>query len=120
MADLSFFVLRRWAVARCPVPVVVVRPDDKVRESLERRLQDSKRGRSYVSLLSPQDREKHLVTSGAFGAALERTVTAPAAGDRENENQGGRVETADGEKSSKKEKKKKDKGKEFKRFGTFS
>jgi len=114
--------ISKWAVARCPVPVVVVRPDDKVRESLERRLQDSKRGRSYVSLLSPQEREKHLVSTGAFGAALERTVTAPAAGDRENENQGGRVETADGgkEREGKKEKKKKDKGKEFKRFGTFS
>ncbi|GAA6019825.1 hypothetical protein JCM11491_000285 [Sporobolomyces phaffii] len=115
--------ISKWAVARCPVPVVVVRPDDKVRESLERRLQDSKRGRSYVSLLSPQERERYLTTSGAFGASLERTVTAPEAGDRESENQGGRVEFADATKSDKKggeKKKKKDKGKEFKRFGTFS
>ncbi|GAA5967331.1 hypothetical protein JCM3765_005603 [Sporobolomyces pararoseus] len=116
--------ISKWAVARCPVPVVVVRPDDKVRESLERRLQDSKRGRSYVSLLSPEERERYLTTSGAFGAALERTVTAPAAGDREDDNQGGRVEFADGTKQGGKKdaekKKKKDKGKEFKRFGTFS
>ncbi|GAA5934238.1 universal stress protein [Sporobolomyces koalae] len=116
--------ISRWAVARSPVPVVVVRPDDKVRESLERRLQDSKRGRSYVSLLSPEERERFLATSGAFGAALERTSTAPAAGDRDDENQGGRVEfNESGSKSGKKEdakKKKKDKGKEFKRFGTFS
>lgn len=117
--------ISKWAVARCPVPVVVVRPDDKVRESLERRLQDSKRGRSYVSLLSPQERERYLTTSGAFGAALERTSTAPAAGDREmDENEGGRVEVADGPSTSgkkeAKDKKKKDKGKEFKRFGTFS
>ncbi|GAA5853685.1 hypothetical protein JCM3766R1_000590 [Sporobolomyces carnicolor] len=117
--------ISKWAVARCPVPVVVVRPDDKVRESLERRLQDSKRGRSYVSLLSPEERERYLTTSGAFGAALERTVTAPAAGDREDDNQGGRVDFVDGTKGSgkkdaEKKKKKKDKGKEFKRFGTFS
>ncbi|GAA6063215.1 hypothetical protein JCM10212_002437 [Sporobolomyces blumeae] len=115
--------ISRWAVARCPVPVVVVRPDDKVRETLERRLQDSKRGRSYVSLLSPKEREQYLSTSGAFGAALERTVTAPAAGDRDDDKQGGRVEFADGTKEGKKDgdkKKKKDKGKEFKRFGTFS
>lgn len=87
-------------------------------------MQDSKRGRSYVSLLSPEERERYLTTSGAFGAALERTVTAPAAGDREDDNQGGRVDFVDGTKGSGKKdaekKKKKDKGKEFKRFGTFS
>ncbi|GAA5960458.1 hypothetical protein JCM21900_003603 [Sporobolomyces salmonicolor] len=114
--------ISKWAVARSPVPVVVVRPDDKVREALERRLQDSKRGRSYVSLLSPEEREKYLATSGAFGAVLERTVTAPSAGDREGEEggrgrsgeNGGKAEKAD------EKKKKKDKGKEMKRFGTFS
>ncbi|KAL7339412.1 hypothetical protein BJY59DRAFT_760747 [Rhodotorula toruloides] len=50
--------ISRWAVARSPVPVVVVRPDDKVREGLERRLQDQKRGRSYVSLLSEKERKQ--------------------------------------------------------------
>ncbi|GAA5905302.1 hypothetical protein JCM5296_001436 [Sporobolomyces johnsonii] len=115
--------ISKWAVARSPVPVVVVRPDDKVREALERRLQDSKRGRSYVSLLSPEEREKYLATSGAFGAALERTVTAPSAADREGEEGGrGRSGASEGDKAEKADgkKKKKDKGKEMKRFGTFS
>ncbi|BGP18300.1 hypothetical protein JCM10213v2_006363 [Rhodosporidiobolus nylandii] len=116
--------ISRWAVARSPVPVVVVRPDDKVREALSRRLQDSKRGRSYVSLLSSDEQARLSASTAALsvssspatnGAPLERTVTAPEDEDRGRD---GRVGFAAGTKDG--GKKKKDKGKEFKRFGTFS
>ncbi|BGP41911.1 hypothetical protein JCM10449v2_005906 [Rhodotorula kratochvilovae] len=121
-----------WAVARSPVPVVVVRPDAKVREALERRLQDHKRGRSYVSLLSEAEQRRALpspaptpmTAAASAGAPLERTVTAPEAGEREEEpaakgsSGGGGLKVAFG--LGTKDKKKKDKGKEFKRFGTFS
>ncbi|GAA6050609.1 hypothetical protein JCM3770_001486 [Rhodotorula araucariae] len=139
--------ISRWAVARSPVPVVVVRPDAKVREALERRLQDPKRGRSYVSLLSDAEQRRAVppslspaVTGAGGGSPLERTVTAPEAGqgdeDDDNDDAGAAVSrsatTASGagggggglkaafglgtrDKGSKK-----DKGKEFKRFGTFS
>ncbi|GAA5874407.1 hypothetical protein JCM8547_005390 [Rhodosporidiobolus lusitaniae] len=122
--------ISRWAVARSPIPVVVVRPDDKVRETLNRRLQDSKRGRSYVSLLSSEEQARHAATLGAsgvsFGQPLERTVTAPEAGEEREEKgsgggekKGGGIGWALGTKDDG-GKKKKDKGKEFKRFGTFS
>ncbi|BGP50075.1 hypothetical protein JCM10450v2_005984 [Rhodotorula kratochvilovae] len=124
--------ISRWAVARSPVPVVVVRPDAKVREALERRLQDHKRGRSYVSLLSEAEQRRALpspaptpmTAAASAGAPLERTVTAPEAGEREEEpaakgsSGGGGLKVAFG--LGTKDKKKKDKGKEFKRFGTFS
>ncbi|GAA6004177.1 hypothetical protein JCM10207_002467 [Rhodosporidiobolus poonsookiae] len=121
--------ISRWAVARSPVPVVVVRPDDKVREALSRRLQDSKRGRSYVSLLSPSEQARstaHTASALAVsGAPLERTVTAPEAGEddpsdggRQKEGGGGKgVGWALGTKGG--DSKKKDKGKQFKRFGTI-
>lgn len=175
----------RWAVARSPVPVVVVRPDDKVREGLERRLGDSKRGRSYVSLLTEAERKRLLppsrsslssllmplgptttrqlapsnnnnaTTAANSGAPLERTVTAPEASERSSVRNGGRddddesgsdedddegalarkrAQMAAANKNSGSSsssgggfraafgfgKKKKDKGKEFKKFGTFS
>ncbi|GJN92914.1 hypothetical protein Rhopal_005956-T1 [Rhodotorula paludigena] len=102
--------ISRWAVARSPVPVVVVRPDDKVREGLERRMQDSKRGRSYVSLLTEEERRALLpristqpasgpngakaglqpsAASAADGAPLERTLTAPEAGHAPSGKSGG-------------------------------
>ncbi|GAA5903263.1 hypothetical protein JCM6882_008121 [Rhodosporidiobolus microsporus] len=147
--------ISRWAVARSPIPVVVVRPDDKVRETLSRRLQDPKRGRSYVSLLSREEQARlaahHSATLsalGANGAPLERTVTAPEAGEeaaagspasgggRASIETGGSSSSGGGEKSGgggglgskigwalgtkDSSGKKKDKGKEFKRFGTFS
>ncbi|GAA5864904.1 hypothetical protein JCM3774_004267 [Rhodotorula dairenensis] len=177
--------ISRWAVARSPVPVVVVRPDDKVREGLERRLGDSKRGRSYVSLLTEEERKRLLPPSGSSlssllsplspattrqlppappsranaaatsGAPLERTVTAPEASERSDRRGGGggggnmsesdddddddalarkRAQLAasknNGSSSSSHGgglraalgfgRKKKDKGKEFKKFGTFS
>ncbi|GAA5993289.1 hypothetical protein JCM11641_001120 [Rhodosporidiobolus odoratus] len=112
--------ISRWAVARSPIPVVVVRPDDKVREALSRRLQDSKRGRSYVSLLSSDEQARLAVPSQdsilATGALLERTVTAPEADAADGAK---KIEFASGTKGGEKGKKK-DKGKEFKRFGTFS
>lgn len=168
---------RRWAVARSPVPVVVVRPDDKVREGLERRLGDSKRGRSYVALLTEEERKRLLPPSetsissllsplspavtrqlppaptsktGANGAPLERIVTAPEASERssvrggdesdseDEDAQRRRVQFAEAKKGSNAAgggssstggglmaalgfgKKKKDKGKQFKKFGTFS
>ncbi|GAA5977833.1 hypothetical protein JCM10908_005114 [Rhodotorula pacifica] len=114
--------ISRWAVARSPVPVVVVRPDDKVREGLERRLGDSKRGRSYVSLLTEEERKRFLPPSGSSlssllsplspvstrhlapghasavssalsGAPLERTVTAPEASERSDRGGGGDSES---------------------------
>ncbi|BGP09915.1 hypothetical protein JCM10049v2_005793 [Rhodotorula toruloides] len=156
--------ISRWAVARSPVPVVVVRPDDKVREGLERRLQDQKRGRSYVSLLSEKERKQLSQSqvsvkvtpveegsrtttstprpstdtsslSASNGAPLERTVTAPAQDDRsDDEEEDPRAGAAPARTTSSKGNsssggglmaalgfgKKKDKGKEFKRFGTFS
>ncbi|GAA5964842.1 hypothetical protein JCM8115_000122 [Rhodotorula mucilaginosa] len=172
--------ISRWAVARSPVPVVVVRPDDKVREGLERRLGDSKRGRSYVSLLTEEERKRLLPPSrsslssmlmplgptttrqlapannaaASSGAPLERTVTAPEASERSSVRTGGRddddesgsdedddegalarkrAQMAAASKNSSSSssgggfraafgfgKKKKDKGKEFKKFGTFS
>lgn len=151
---------------------MVVRPDDKVREGLERRLGDSKRGRSYVSLLTEEERKRLLPPSGGSlssllsplspsttrpnaaatsGAPLERTVTAPEAGERSDRHGGGNLSESDddddegalarkraqlaankanGSSSSSSGgglraalgfgRKKKDKGKEFKKFGTFS
>ncbi|GEM10323.1 usp (universal stress protein) family protein [Rhodotorula toruloides] len=158
--------ISRWAVARSPVPVVVVRPDDKVREALERRLQDQKRGRSYVSLLSEKERKQlnqsqvsvkvtpvqevsraisptprpstqSSSLSATNGAPLERTVTAPTSDDRSDDKEEdpragaapARTTSSKGNSSSGSGGglmaalgfgKKKDKGKEFKRFGTFS
>lgn len=154
--------ISRWAVARSPVPVVVVRPDAKVREALERRLQDQKRGRSYVSLLTEEERRRFLppATPSALsttttrtaasssaesagsgsgmlgplsGSPLERIVTAPEArksGEYHDSSSassggaagksGGGLKAAFGLGKSSGGGKKKDKGKEFKRFGTFS
>ncbi|GAA6033803.1 hypothetical protein JCM8097_000349 [Rhodosporidiobolus ruineniae] len=121
--------ISRWAVARSPVPVVVVRPDDKVRETLSRRLQDPKRGRSYVSLLSQDEQARNAAVSAAAnsslsaaasGAPLERSVTNPEAEDGgRTGGAGSKIGWALGTKDDG-GKKKKDKGKEFKRFGTFS
>ncbi|GAA5903008.1 hypothetical protein JCM8208_000428 [Rhodotorula glutinis] len=73
--------ISRWAVARSPVPVVVVRPDAKVREALERRLQDHKRGRSYVSLLTEEERRRFLPpTTNALSTTTTRTATSSTAG----------------------------------------
>lgn len=58
--------ISKYCVAKSPVPVVVVRPEDKVKEALSRRIQDPKK-RSYVSLLNPHER-----------VALERSTTMPA------------------------------------------
>jgi len=71
-----------WAVARSPVPVVVVRPDAKVREALERRLQDHKRGRSYVSLLTEEERRRFLppTSTNALSTTTTRTATSSTAG----------------------------------------
>ncbi|KAI5480718.1 Usp (universal stress protein) family protein [Pseudohyphozyma bogoriensis] len=100
--------ISRYCVAKSPVPVVVVRPEGKVRESLSRRIQDPKR-RSYVSLLSP--------TSDSL--ALERTTTAPVRGtskDRSGSLEREKPKTKAEAKAAKEAKK----GKEFKKFGTFS
>lgn len=178
---------------------MVVRPDDKVREGVERRLGDAKRGRSYVSLLTEAERKRFLPPGGtslsallsplsptttrlpsapaappssnnrlpapnAAGqglAPLERTATAPEASERTGAGSGGgggrgRPSFSDDEDASDDDdarrsaqasmaastaseskkssssggggiraalgfgKKKKDKGKEFKKFGTFS
>lgn len=90
--------------ANLSTQVVVVRPEDKVKESLSRRLQEPKK-RSYLSLLSQDDRN-------ASTATLERTITAPAAG----EGKEGR-----GRSSAEMERKEVQKeGTAMKRFQTFS
>jgi len=81
--------ISKYCVARSPVPTIVVRPDDKVRSALEKRVAQGAK-RSYVSLLG----DKAVGVTGALGGGgggsgghgaglsggttLERTETAPA------------------------------------------
>lgn len=95
----------RYCVAKSPVPVVVVRPEDKVRESLSRRLNEPKK-RSYLSLLSAGV-QQDLALAGQQNLDLERSTSATATVVQ-------RPQTA-GEKT-----KKDKKGLEFKKFSTFS
>lgn len=69
--------ISKYCVARSPVPVVVVRPDDKVRESLEKRVAQGAK-RSYVSLLGDKVKEG-TGTVGYQGSGLERMESAPQA-----------------------------------------
>ncbi|KAK4698245.1 hypothetical protein P7C70_g8037, partial [Phenoliferia sp. Uapishka_3] len=95
--------ISRYCVAKSPVPVVVVRPEDKVRESLQRRLQEPKK-RSYLSLLGTdiiQNKEK-LNELERSTSIPEQRVMVQERGDKE----AGRKETK--------------KGLEFKKFSTFS
>lgn len=116
----------RWSVARSPVPVIVVRPNDKVRESLEHRQKDAKK-RSYVSLLGSSAATSTTLLGHTRGASLERVTTAPeaqrgASGGRKSE------ESASGSSKSgglfggwgRSEEKKEKSGKEMKRYETFS
>lgn len=111
---------RRWSVARSPVPVIVVRPSDKVLESLEHRRQDPKK-RSYVSLLgsSANNSTTLLGLPGGKGGALERVTTAPEGGRRSEEKPFVKESSRSkwfGGSSEKKDKK----GKEMKKFDTIS
>lgn len=68
----------QYLVARSPVPVIVVRPEDKVRESREARAKDPKR-RSYQTLLGLPSKPIHSLptTFGADMNALRREQTNP-------------------------------------------
>ncbi|KAL8290551.1 hypothetical protein RQP46_002809 [Phenoliferia psychrophenolica] len=103
--------ISRYCVAKSPVPVIVVRPEDKVRESLSRRLLEPKK-RSYLSLLSTIDQNK------VQDLALERSTSASAGTPTPLSAMGKRPATAtDQSENGKKDKKKS--GLEFKKFATF-
>lgn len=127
--------ISRWAVARSPVPVIVVRPVERVREQLKERAGREKKSRSYVSLLNDS---RHSTSGFAHGAAgnghgpgadanaLHRVTTAPLTRRRSVEDT--RPSTPASGNASKdrlavpttKESRKTKKGKSFKKFSTFS
>lgn len=137
--------ISKWAVARSPVPVIVVRPLSRVRESLAGR---EKKSRSYVSLLGDKAAGTHSTSRFARDPAgqaelgalqLHRVTTAPAngangdatglqrrrsiefdersAGQRLREKEKERDRAA--EKAGSKESRKTKKGKALKKFSTF-
>ncbi|KAM0790299.1 hypothetical protein ACM66B_005600 [Microbotryomycetes sp. NB124-2] len=81
--------ISKWAVARSPVPVIVVRPSKLVAETLSARASRDVKKRSYVSLLSQQDIDRTrqygwarndtggLLLPPGGGAKLEKQTTAP-------------------------------------------
>ncbi|SCZ88082.1 BZ3500_MvSof-1268-A1-R1_Chr10-2g02831 [Microbotryum saponariae] len=70
--------ISKYCVARSPVPVVVVRPEDKVQASLNARRSDSKRQKHLYQLYD--DARAAASTPALQGSALERsTTTTPAA-----------------------------------------
>ncbi|KDE03302.1 hypothetical protein MVLG_06204 [Microbotryum lychnidis-dioicae p1A1 Lamole] len=70
--------ISKYCVARSPVPVVVVRPEDKVQASLNARRSDSKRQKHLYQLYD--DARAAASTPTLQGSALERsTTTTPAA-----------------------------------------
>ncbi|KAK4048485.1 hypothetical protein OIO90_005816 [Microbotryomycetes sp. JL221] len=81
--------ISKWAVARSPVPVIVVRPSKLIAESLSTRASRDVKKRSYVSLLTAQDIERTktfgwarndtggLLLPPGGGHALTKQTTAP-------------------------------------------
>ncbi|KAK4049796.1 hypothetical protein OIV83_003852 [Microbotryomycetes sp. JL201] len=81
--------ISKWAVARSPVPVIVVRPSKLVAETLSARASRDVKKRSYVSLLTQQDIDRTkqygwarnetggLLLPPGGGAKLEKQTTAP-------------------------------------------
>ncbi|ORY59016.1 hypothetical protein BCR35DRAFT_309335 [Leucosporidium creatinivorum] len=110
--------ISKWSVARSPVPVIVVKPADKVRESLEQR---SDRKRSYVSLLGSSAGNSSTMLGHSRGASLERVTTAPEDRERGRRSEESASSGKGGfwSRAGKEEKKEKS-GKEMKRFETFS
>ncbi|SCV73814.1 BQ2448_6244 [Microbotryum intermedium] len=70
--------ISKYCVARSPVPVVVVRPEDKVQASLNARRSDSKRQKHLYQLYD--DARAATSTPALQGSALERSTTTTPVG----------------------------------------